>query len=180
LSEIARELSAANSVNEAWEKVQGPQLDYAQRVTLTASRFAEQTAGNSLPSAASGDTPMAGGSMFRTAAVAESKGRTEQEGGTRAGDAIGDGLPDPLLGAGDERLQAQLKQAALSGAEAESQEGDDWFYAESKEQKALAGSRNVQARDRFAQAQAGSNEGISIQHRQIVKEYFMDLREGGR
>ncbi len=180
LSEIARELSAANYVNEAWEKVRGPQLDIAQRTALTASRFAEQTAGNSLPSPASGETPMGGGSMFRSAAVAEGRGRTEQEGGTRAGDAIGDGLPDPLLGAGGERLQAQLKQAALSGAEAESQEGDAWFYAESKEQSALAGWRNVQARDRFAQAQAGSNEGISIQHRQIVKEYFMDLREGGR
>jgi hypothetical protein len=180
LSEIARELSAANYVNEAWEKVRGPQLDVADRAALTASRFAEQTAGNSLPSPASGETPMGGGSMFRTAAVAEGKGRTEQDGGTRSGDTIGDGLPDPLLGAAGERLQAQLKQAALSGAEAESQEGDAWFYAESKEQKALAGWRSVQARDRFAQAQAGSNEGISIQHRQIVKEYFMDLREGGR
>lgn len=180
LSEIARELSAANYVNEAWEKVRGPQLDVAQRTALTASRFAEQTAGNSLPSPASGETPMGGGSMFRSAAVAEGRGRTEQEGGTRAGDAIGDGLPDPLLGSGGERLQAQLKQAALSGAEEESQEGDAWFYAESKEQKALAGWRNVQARDRFAQAQAGNNEGISVQHRQIVKEYFMDLREGGR
>jgi exonuclease VII small subunit len=180
LSQIARELSAASYVNEAWEKVRGPQLDGALTSQLTASRFAEQTAGNSQPSPASGDSPMAGGSMFRTAAVAEGKGRTEQEGGTRAGDAMGDGPPDPLLGAGSERLQAQLKQAALSGTEAESQEGDAWFYAESKEQKALAGWRSVQARDRFAQAQAGSNEGISIQHRQIVKEYFMELREGGR
>ena len=180
LNEIARELSAARYVNEAWEKVRGPQLDVAQRNALTASRYAEQTAGNSLPSPASGETPMGGGSMFRSAAVAEGKGRTEQEGGTRAGDALGDGPPDPLLGEGGERLSAQLKQAALSGLEAESKDNDAWFYAESREQKALTGWRSVQARDRFAQAQAGSNAGISIQHRQIVRDYFMNLREGSR
>ena len=155
LNEIARELSAANYVNQAWEKVRGPQLDVAQRTALTASRFAEQTAGNSLPSPASGETPMAGGSMFRSAAVAEGKGRTEQEGGTRAGDALGDAPPDPLLGAGGERLEAQLKQAGLSGPEAEGKDNDAWFYAESREQKALAGWRSVQARARFAEAQAG-------------------------
>jgi hypothetical protein len=180
LNEIARELSAAKYVNQAWEKVRGPQLDVAQRSALTASRFAEQTAGNSLPSPASGETPMAGGSMFRSAAVAEGKGRTEQEGGTRAGDALGDAPPDPLLGAGGERLEAQLKQAGLSGPEAEGKDNDAWFYAESREQKALAGWHSVQARARFAEAQAGSNEGISIQHRQIVKDYFMNLREGSR
>ena len=180
LNEIARELSAASYVNQAWEKVRGPQLEAAQRNALTASRYAEQTAGNSLPSPASGETPMGGGSMFRSAAVAEGRGRTEQEGGTRAGDALGDGPPDPLLGEGGERLSAQLKQAALSGPEAESKDNDAWFYAESREQKALTGSRNVQPRARFAQAQAGGNEGISIQHRQIVKDYFMNLREGSR
>ena len=118
--------------------------------------------------------------MFRSAAVAEGKGRTEQEGGTRAGDALGDAPPDPLLGTGGERLEAQLKQAGLSGPEAESKDNDAWFYAQSREQKALAGWRSVQARARFAEAQAGSNEGISIQHRQIVKDYFMNLREGAR
>jgi hypothetical protein len=180
LNEIARELSAARYVNEAWEKVKGPQLDVAQRTALTASRFAEQTIGNSLPSPATGETPMGGGSMFRSAAVAEGKGRTEQEGGTRAGDALGDAPPDPLLAPGAERLEAQLKQAALSGPEGEGKDGDAWFYAESREQKASAGLRSVQARARFAEAQAGSNEGISIQHRQIVKDYFMNLREGAR
>ena len=122
MNEIARELAAASYVNQAWEKVRGPQLDVAQRTALTASRFAEQTAGNSQPSPASGETPMGGGSMFRSAAVAEGKGRTEQEGGTRAGDALGDAPPDPLLGAGGERLEAQLKQAGLSGPEAEGKE----------------------------------------------------------
>jgi exonuclease VII small subunit len=181
LNEIARQLAASSYVNEAWQKVRGPQIDVAQSTALTASRFAEETIGNSQPSPATGKTPMGGGSMFRSAAVAEGKGRTEQEGGTRAGDALGDGPPDPLLGEGGERLEAQLEQAALSGPEAESEdEGEAWYYAESREQKAFAGWRNVEARARFAQAEAGGNEGISIQHRQIVKDYFMNLREEGR
>jgi hypothetical protein len=181
LNEIASELAASSYVNEAWQKVRGPQLDVAQPAALTASRFAEETIGNSQPSPATGETPMGGGSMFRSAAVAEGKGRTEQEGGTRAGDALGDGPPDPLLGEGGERLEAQLKQAGLSGPEAEGEdEGEAWYYAESREQKAFAGWRNVQARASSAQAEAGSNEGISIQHRQIVKDYFMNLREDAR
>jgi hypothetical protein len=181
LNEIARELAASNYVNEAWQKVRGPQIDVAQHTALTASRFAEQTVADSLPSPATGETPMGGGSMFRSAAVAEGKGRTEQEGGTRAGDALGDSPPDPLLGEGGERLEAQLKQAGLSGPEAESEDdGEAWFYAESREQKAFASWRSIQARTGFAQAEAGTNEGISIQHRQIVKDYFINLREGPR
>jgi hypothetical protein len=119
--------------------------------------------------------------MFRSAAVAEGPGRTEQEGGTRAGDAMGDGPPDALLGSSDERLEAQFKQAGISGEE---QEGEDdsstWFYVESQQQKAFTSARNVEAHARFAAAEAGANRGISIQHRQIVKDYFMTLREGAR
>ena len=37
--------------------------------------------------------------------------------------------------------------------------------------------RDVQSRDSFGQAQSGSTEGISVRHRQIVKDYFMQLRE---
>ncbi len=181
LNEIARELEAANFVNEAWQTVRGPQMDVAQRSGLTASRFAQQTTASSTPSPASGETPMGGGTMFRSAAVAEGPGRTEQEGGTRAGDAMGDGPPDALLGGSDERLEAQLKQAGITGEE---QEGEDesstWFYVESQQQKAFTSTRNVEARARFAAAEAGANRGISIQHRQIVKDYFMTLREGAR
>ena len=127
-----------------WGEGARPQLDVAQRTALTASRFAEQTIGNSQPVAGHGETPMGGGSMFRSAAVAEGKGRTEQEGGTRAGDALGDAPPDPLLGAGGERLSTQLKQAGISGLEAEGKDGSDArFYADSREQKAFAGWRSA-------------------------------------
>jgi hypothetical protein len=173
-------LGAAKYVNQAWEKLREPQTGLPPRNVLTSNGYAEQTAGRSLPSPARGDTPVAGGSMFRSPGGSEGQGRTEQEGGTRAGDTLSDGPPDSLLGAGGEHLAAQLQQAALSGPEAESTDGDAWFYAQSREQKALAGWRSVQARERFAEAQAGGSEGISIQHRQIVRDYFMNLREGSR
>jgi len=181
LNEIARELEAANYVNEAWHTVRGPQMDVAQSTPLTASRFAQQTTANGTPSPASGETPMGGGTTFRSAALGDGPGRTEQEGGTRAGDAMGDGPPDALLGGSGERLEAQLTQA---GIQVEEQEGEDqsqtWFYVESQQQKAFTGVRNVEARGRFAAADQGANQGISIQHRQIVKDYFMTLREGAR
>jgi hypothetical protein len=183
LKEIARELDAAAVVNEAWQRVRGPQLTAGQTQGLSASRFAEQTAAPSTPSPGSGETPMEGGAMFRTAAVAEGEGRTEQEGGTRAGDALGDAPADPLLGTQGERLEAQLRKQGIEGEEQDA-EGEDenksWYYAESQQQKALARLRKVQAAGRFAAAEGDAGEGISIQHRQIVKDYFMNLREGAR
>jgi hypothetical protein len=127
---------------------------------------------------------MEGGAMFRAAAVAEGDGRTEQEGGTRSGDALGDAPADPLLATQGERLEAQLKKQGITGEE---QDGDEeqeqnksWYYAQSQQQKALARLRKVQAAGRFAAAEGEAGEGISIQHRQIVKDYFMNLREGAR
>jgi hypothetical protein len=184
LKEIARELEAAAVVNEAWQRVRGPQLTAGQPQGLSASRFAEQTGAPSTPSPGSGETPMEGGAMFRAAAVAEGDGRTEQEGGTRSGDALGDAPADPLLGTQGERLEAQLKKQGITGEE---QDGDEeqeqnksWYYAQSQQQKALARLRKVQAAGRFAAAEGEAGEGISIQHRQIVKDYFMNLREGAR
>jgi len=176
LKEIARELEAAAAVNEAWQRVRGSQLSAGEARGLSASRFAEQTSSPSMPSPGTGETPMEGGTLFRTAAVAEGDGRTEQQGGTRAGDALGDTPSDPLLGASGERLEAQLKRQGLTGAGQADQEEDPdkpWYYVDSRQQKALSRLRGVQARERFAAAEAGAGEGISIQHRQIVKDYFM-------
>jgi hypothetical protein len=38
----------------------------------------------------------------------------------------------------------------------------------------------VDARTRFAEAEAGSTGGISIKHRQIVKDYFMNRPEAAK
>lgn len=181
LNEIARELQAANYVNEAWQQVKGPQMAADRSSGVTSGRFAEQTQASSTPSPGTGETPMGGGTMFRSAAVSEGKARTQQEAGTRAGDAMGDAPPDPLLGGHAERLEAQLKRAGISGAEQEGKPEDQpWFYKESQAQPAVISARAMQARERFADAQASSNTGISIEHRQIVKDYFMKLREGAR
>jgi hypothetical protein len=183
LKEIARELEASARVNEAWQRVRGPQLTAGRSQGLSASRFAAQTPAPGTPSPGSGETPMDGGAMFRAAAVAEGDGRTEQEGGTRAGDAQGDAPADPLLGTRGERLEAQLGKRGIAGEE-QDDEGEEqnksWYYAQSQQQKALARLRTVQVDGRFAAAEGEAGEGISIQHRQIVKDYFMNLREGAR
>jgi hypothetical protein len=181
LNQIARELAAANTVNEAWRQVQAAQLSVAQRTALSAARFAQQARASGTPAPTAGDTPMSGGVMFRSAAVAQGPGQTEQEGGMRSGDAMGAAPADALLGAAGERLEAQLEPHGIASAEQPAGEPDQkWFYAESQEQKALAQWRDVQARAGFAQAEALGNEGISVQHRQIVKDYFMKLREDAR
>ena len=123
---------------------------------------------------------MAGGSMFRSAAVAEeNKGRTEQEGG-KSRRRAGRRAARSAARRGPTPWRRSSSRSRPVGARGRSKDDDAWFYAESREQKSRAELRNVQARARFAQAQAGGNEGISIQHRQIVKDYFMNLREGSR
>jgi len=182
LNEIAKELKAANYVNEAWKEVKGPQLQVARGNNMAAGRFdQQQSTGGSNPSAASGDTPMGGGTMFRSAAVAQGPGTEEQEGGTRAGDAMGDGPPDPLMGEAGERLDAQLKQQGLTGQEEQQPDQDqNWFYAESQKRSARSEWRSVEARARFAEADAAAAGGISIKHRQIVKDYFMNRPEAAK
>jgi len=183
LNEIARDLAASNYVNEAWQAVRGPQLEqYQQAGALTAGRYAEQTQASSMPSPGGGETPMSGGTMARSAAVAQGDARTEQEGGTRMGKALGDSPADPVLGKSEERLEAQLKQSVIESEQHDDAPGEErtWFYSESQQQNSVVSRRDVQARARFAQAEAGSNGGISIQHRQIVKDYFMNLRESAQ
>jgi len=181
LNQIARELAATNRVNEAWRQVRGAQLSVAQRSALTAARFAQQTQTSGMPAPDTGETPMGGGVMFRSGVVAQGPGHTEQEAGMRSGDATGDAPADALLGATGERLEAQLQPHGIAAEERAVDEQDqEWFYAESREQKALSRWREVQGRATFAQAEAGGNAGISVQHRQIVKDYFMQLREGAR
>lgn len=181
LNEIARQLQQANYLNESWKQVKGPQIAAAQASGVTSGRFAEQTQANSTPSPGSGETPMGGGSLVHAPESGDGKAKTEQEGGTRAGDALGDAPPDPLLGSHPERLEAQLKRAGISGEEQDSKPQDQpWFFSETKEQKSMVDARAVQARSQFANAEAANNKGISIEHRQLVKDYFMKMREGAR
>ncbi len=182
LNKIAQELEADSKVTQANQAVQKLQMSVAQRSTLSAGRFAQQNDQDGTPAPETGQADMKGGTMYRSAAVAQGKGGSESQEGSRAGDAQGDAPSDPLLGAHAERLEAQLKRTAIQdGGEAkDEQQKTPWFYAESQQQQAHAQWREVQARGRAAEADAGGNQGISIQHRQIVKDYFMNLREGAQ
>jgi hypothetical protein len=181
LNKIASELEVQGSVSSSSRLLQQLQLSVAQRSTMSAGRFAQQSAQDSSPGPESGSTVMPGGRMFRSAAVAQESERSEQQEGSKSGDAQGESEADPLLGQKAKPLEVQLRQEALrQEGEPEEKSSDAWFYAESKEQKSALEARAVQARAGFAQAQTTSPEAISIRHRQIVKEYFMNLREGAK
>jgi hypothetical protein len=156
-------------------------LAVAQRSTMSAGRFAQQAAQNSSPGNESGNTVMPGGRMFRSGAVAQESERSEQQEGSKAGEAQGESVADPLLGQKATPLAVQLKQEALpQEGEPEEKSSDAWFYAQSKEQKSALEARAVQARAGFAQAQTTPPEAVSIRHRRTVKEYFINLREGAK
>lgn len=179
LKEIARELKAANYVNEAWKEVKGPeQLGERNRI-IAAGRFDERPpAADGDPSPGSSDKPMGGATQLRPPVASQGQGTQEQDGGTRMGSAIGDGKVDPLLGAGGERLEAQLKQHALQGQEESRQNPDqEWFYAESQKHALRTAWRAVDARRHFAEAEAAAVGGIAIQHRQVTRDYFVQRPE---
>jgi hypothetical protein len=122
---------------------------------------------------------MPGGIMFRSAAVALEKQNSVQQEGSKTGAAMGESKADAALGNRTAPLSVQLKREAVPNSEPDDEQNapKNWFYAESKEQKSIVELRDVQSRESFGQAQSGSAEGISVRHRQIVKDYFMQLRE---
>jgi hypothetical protein len=181
LNQIASELEVQGTVGNSSKLLQQLQLSVAQRSTMSAGRFGQQAAQNSSPGSESGDTVMPGGKMFRSGAVAQESERSAQQEGSKSGDAQGESVADPLLGAQAKPLAVQLKQEALPQAgEPDEQTGEAWFYAESKEQKSLVEARAVEARAGFAQAHTTPPAAIAVRHRQTVKEYFMNLREGAK
>jgi hypothetical protein len=180
LNEIARQLAAANYVNEAWKAVKSPQMQGARGGPTAAGRSdQEQLDGGAVnPSPDTSNKPMDGGTLSRSAAVAQGQGTEEQKGGTRMGKAIGSAQSDPVLGNEGERLDAQLKQQALRGQEEQQQDEEQgWFYTQSQKRGARSEWRSVEAREKYAEAQAGPAGGISIRHRRIVKDYFMNRPE---
>jgi hypothetical protein len=181
LSKIASELEVQGTMSNSTQLLQQLQLSVSQRSTLSAGRFAQQEAQNSSAGSESGNTMMPGGKMFRSAAVAQEAERSQQQEGTRAGDAQGESEAEPLLGQQTQRLEVQLKQEVVQKeGEPGTPASEAWFYAQSKEQKSVLQLQAVQARAAFAQADSTPPEGISVRHRQTVKEYFMNLREGAK
>jgi hypothetical protein len=181
LNKIASELEVQGTLSNSTKLLQQLQLAVAQRSTMSAGRFAQQAAQNSSPGTETGNTVMPGGRMFRSGAVAQESERSEQQEGSKAGEAQGESVADPLLGQKVTPLSVRLKQEALpQEGEPEEKPSESWFYAESTEQKSALEARAVQAHAEFAEAQATPPEAISVQHRRTVKEYFMNLREGAK
>jgi hypothetical protein len=87
-----------------------------------------------------------------------------------------------VLGKKTTPLAVQLEREGVTGDQREDPEGPpkSWFYAESKEQKSTLDFEGVQARSSSTLGQSSAPEGISIRHRQIVKDYFMNLRESSQ
>ena len=179
LNQIAAQLDTQKQLNQASQALQQLQLAVAQRSTMSAGRYSQQAAQNSTPSPNTGQTSMPGGIMFRSAAVAQEKKASEQQEGSKTGTAMGESQADAPLGRKATPLGVQLKKEAVGGEPEDQQEAaKNWFYAESKEQRSIIELREIESRNSFAQAQSGTAEGISVRHRQIVKDYFMHLREG--
>jgi hypothetical protein len=182
LNQIAEQLELQGRLKEAAQALSQLQLAVAQRSLLSAGRFSQQAAQNATPSPDSGQTSMPGGTMYRAAAVAQENKASQQQEGSKSGAALGDSLADPVLGKKVTPLAVQLKQEAVAGESQDEPEGvpKGWFYTESKEQKSVLDYQGVGARSSFVLGQSTGPEGISINHRQIVKDYFMTLREGSQ
>jgi len=182
LNEIARELAAASYVNEAWQSLRGALDRYQSTGATTGGSHSEQTQAGSMPSPGSSDTPVGGGAMSSAPAMSQGEALGEQEGGLRTGNSLSNKPADPILGERAEPLEAQLQRNAIESADQDQAAGEErtWYYAESQQQTSTVSRRAVQARTRFAQAGTGAGGGISVEHRQIVKDYFMNLRENGQ
>lgn len=182
LNEIARELAAADYVNEAWKSLQGALDRYQSTGAMTGGSHSEQTQSSSMPSPGSSDTPVGGGAMSSAPAMSQGEALGEQEGGLRTGNLLSNKPADPILGERAEPLEAQLQRNSIESADQDPAAGEErtWYYAESQQQTSSVSRRAVQARTRFAQAGTGAGGGISVEHRQIVRDYFMNLRENGQ
>ncbi|MEO8630514.1 MAG: hypothetical protein ABI612_20815 [Betaproteobacteria bacterium] len=179
LNKIAEQLDVQKNVNQASQSLQQLQLAVAQRSALSAGRFGQQAAQMATPSPEAGKTNMPGGTMYRAAAVAKANQASQQQEGTKAGSALGDAPSDPVLGKKTTRLEVQLRKEAMPNETQSDEESKSktWFYAESKEQKSMLDTQSVAARGTFAEAQSTAPEGVAVRHRQIVKDYFMQLRQ---
>jgi hypothetical protein len=180
LNQIAEQLEVQGRLKEAAQALSQLQLAVAQRSLLSAGRFSQQAAQNATPSPDSGQTSMPGGTMYRAAAVAQEKKNSQQQEGSKSGAALGDSQADPVLGKKVTPLAAQLKQEGVAGDRQDDAEGvpKNWFYTESKEQESVLDYQGVEGRSGFSLSQSAGPESIPIRHRQIVKDYFMTLREG--
>ena len=182
LNKIAEQLDVQQRVSQAAQALSQMQLAVAQRSALSAGRFGQQTGQAGTPSPDSGRTSMPGGTMYRAAAVAQENQASQQQEGSKSGAAHGESQAEEVLGKKVAPLEVQLERESIPNDDQDGEQGaaKNWFYTESKEQQSAVPAQEVEARRRFAEAQSSAPEGISLRHRQLVKDYFMNLRESSK
>ncbi|MSQ59076.1 MAG: hypothetical protein EXR36_05385 [Betaproteobacteria bacterium] len=180
LEQIAKQLDAQSAGNEAIRQLtQMQQLQVAQTSIQSAGRYSSAQTQNpptGTPSPDSGDTAMSGGIMFRTAAVAKGDKPSVTQEGSKSGAAAGESQAGPVIGNKETPLAVKLKKEGIRKEGEDGETGaEGWYYAESRAQASQVALQNVRANTRYTQSQAMDPEHISVKHRQVVKDYFLNL-----
>lgn len=147
---------------------------------IEASRYGERDPNDKLDSTGSsqtGETQMQGGVMHRRAAM--TRGDPDKDGGSRVGEADGDSKADPMLGKKTERLKSQLKRVDIEAKKQDEHgEGDpDKFFAATRQQESKLAYTDVARRARYVTEDATSGEQVPLTYRNVVKDYFINLRQ---
>lgn len=183
LDKIASQLESQSSANSAMRQLtQMQQLQVAQTTVQSAGRYsssqAQQNTPQGTPSPDTGQTAMSGGIMFRTAAVARGDKPSESQEGSKTGAAAGESQADPVLGKKETPLAVKLKREAIRKEGEEGETGSEgWYYSESRGQASRIALQGVRVNTRYVQGEAMEPEQISLKHRQVVKDYFLNLHE---
>jgi hypothetical protein len=180
LEEIARRLDGAAALSRTRRKLDAMSTALNRQSNLKAARFGQQEGrvdGEGAPESGSAD--IAGGTMYRQAAVAREQ-RDPERNGARSGDASGNAPGDPVLGDELARVEAQYTiERVRSHAESASDAARDRQYAASERGDATVAYTAVQPLYRHAGEEAMSPERIPLRHRDAVKRFFAQEAESG-
>lgn len=177
LGRIAQRLAAQDHWSQAAHALEQLRQAVAQDSlsSLAGSRLQASGRGSD-----NGRTEVAGANVQQTG-INGPDGNPSGHEGSKPGAATGDAQSDAVLGEKVAPLAAQLRQEAIDAeGQGAATAPKSWFYVETKQQQSNIDLENVSARSEFTLAQAAAREGLAVRNRQIVKEYFMALRQGAR
>jgi hypothetical protein len=108
----------------------------------------------------------------------------EGDDGSTTGSPSGDSASLALEGRATRRLQAQLEleRVRVAGSdETKNKDGEEsaWYYSASQQQASGSEFAEVRARDDYQRADVVGQGHVPIQQRQAVREYFINVHEGG-
>jgi hypothetical protein len=135
------------------------------------------------PSPDTGNTDLRGGTMFRQGGMKPGEA-DEGDDGSTTGSPSGDSASLALEGRATRRLQAQLEleRVRVAGSdETKNKDGEEsaWYYSASQQQASGSEFAEVRARDDYQRADVVGQGHVPIQQRQAVREYFINVHEGG-